>query len=275
MKQEHIRIKRKETSIKLQASEINSLRVKDIERNAIRVYKDGKIGISGAVGSMSLEELKTQAIANLASNIPYPYELEKNKKDHRNYTEKEYSETELMKLTESILEALKEDHNDFIFSESVKSVQLDTSFSNTEGLDLRFTDQHLELGLIVKAKSSSNLFDTFIQWSGRSLDKERFIKFNKDFLTAERNKVELPKGEKLPVFFLGLGTVGFFLIRQLNGETYSKKASLFDGKLGEKIFNEKITINQNRNPQDSYSHFYDLEGVTNPNDIVPLIHKVY
>jgi PmbA protein len=273
MKQEHIRIKRKETSIKLQASEINSIRVKDIERNAIRVYKDGKIGISGAVGSMSLEELKQQAIKNLSSNIPYPYELEKNKKDHRDYTEMVYSENDLMNLTEAVLTSLKEEHDDFIYSESVKSVEIDRSFSNSEGLDLRYQDQHLEIGLIVKAKTSSNLFDTFLQWSGRNFDQEKFVSFSKEFLNAERNKVDLSQEGRLPVFFAGLDTIGGFLLRQLNGETYGNKASLFDGKLGEKVFNSKLTINQDRNPKETFIPFFDAEGVINPGDKVPLIEN--
>jgi len=72
MKKETISIRRKETSIKLQASQINSIRVKDIERKAVRVFQNGKIGISGAVGNSSIEELTAQAVENLSSNIPYP-----------------------------------------------------------------------------------------------------------------------------------------------------------------------------------------------------------
>ena len=108
MKKEKLTIKRKEISIKLQASQINSIRVKDIDQNALRVYKDGYIGISGAIGKVSEEELTKQAIDNLSSKIAYPYELEKNKKDHRNYAEKHYSENELMDLTKEILDSEQE-----------------------------------------------------------------------------------------------------------------------------------------------------------------------
>ena len=98
MKREIIKVNNKETSVKMQTTEIISLRAKDIDKSAIRVYKDGKVGISGAVGTSSIEDLTAQAIENLSSNIKYPYELEKNRKDHRNYTEKQYSEKELMDL---------------------------------------------------------------------------------------------------------------------------------------------------------------------------------
>ena len=62
-------------------------------------------------------------------------------------------------------------------------------------------------------------------------------------------------------------------MRQLNGETYGNKASLFDNKIGKKIFNEKLTIIQNNNPKTSYSIFFDTEGVTKENDSVALIEN--
>ena len=273
MKKENISIRRIETSIKLQASQINSIRVKDIERNAVRVYKDNKIGISGAVGSSSDEELTKQAIQNLTSNIPYPFELEANKKDHRDYTETRYSEEELMNITEKIIDSLTKDFDDFIFSESVKSMKIDYKLKNNKGLDLRYQDEYFEMGLIVKAKSSPNLFDTFVGFQGRDLDLEKFLAASKKQLTAERKKVELPKEEKVPVFFTSPDSLGQFLLRQLNGELYGNKASLFDNKLGEQLFNKKFTLVLNNDPKTSYSPFFDVEGVTIENDTLPLIEN--
>lgn len=273
MKIEKISIKRKETSIKLQASKINSIRVKDIERNAVRVYENGKIGISGAVGSSSEEELVKQAIDNLASNISYSYDLESNNKDHRNYTETHHTEKDLMTLTENIIRSLRKEFGDFIFSESIRNIEIDYSLANTEGLDLRYQDEHLEIGLIVKAKNSPNLFDTIIGWEGRNFDMEKFLSNVQRQLIAERLKIDLPEEEKIPVFFLNLGSIGYFLLKQLNGETYGNKASLFNGDIGKKIFNDKLTIVQSKDPLKTYSIFFDAEGVTKENDTVTLIEN--
>lgn len=273
MKIEKININRKETSIKLQASEINSIRVKDIERSAVRVYDKGMIGISGAVGVSSEEELVKQAVDNLSSNISYSYELESNNKDHRNYIKKHHSEKDLMTLTEYITSSLRHEFGDFIFSESIQNIEMDYSLTNTEGLDLRYQDEHLEIGLIVKAKNSSNLFDTIIGWEGRNLDVEKFLSNVKKQLIAERTKIELPEEERIPVFFLSLGSIGTFLLKQLNGETYGNKASLFNGKIEEKLFNDKLTIVQSKDPITTYSIFFDAEGVTKENDSVTLIEN--
>ncbi len=273
MKKEKINIRVKEISLKLQASKINSIRVKDIEKCAVRVYKDGKIGISGAVGALNEETLTQQAIDNLSSNISYPYDLESNKKDHRNYKVFHYGEKGLMDVTENILNQLKSEFDDFIFGESVKTIEIDQSFQNSEGLDLRYQDEYFHLGLVVKAKSSPNLFDTFLGFQGRQIDQEKFLAFAKHQLTAERNLLELPENEKVPVFFLDYSTMGYFMTRQLNGETYGNKASLFDNKIGQKLFHEKVNIRQNKDPKTSYSKFYDAEGVTKENDSVVLIEN--
>ena len=273
MRQENIKIRRNETSIKLQASQINSVRIKDIERNAVRVYKDNHIGISGAIGASEEETLRQQAINNLNSDIPYPYELEANKKEYRNYAETNYTEKEVVNLTEKIVKSLNQKFDDFIFSESVKLVKIDYLMNNTDGLDLRYQDEHLELGLVVKAKSSPNLFDTFLAWNGRNLDLDRFLSFTNKLLIAERNKVELPDEEKVPVFFLSPDALGMFLIRQLNGELYGNKASFFNNKIGQKLFNEKLTLVQNNDSKYSYSLFFDIEGVTKENDVVNLVEN--
>lgn len=273
MKKEFVTSKRKEISIKLQASEINSMRVKEIERNAVRVYKDGYIGVSGAVGDTSIDELTKQAEENLTSKIPYPYELEKNKKKHINMTSKQYTENELMELTETLLSELKKENNDFIYSESVKSIRTDISIKNTEGLDLRYQDERLDLGVIVKAKSSPNLFDTFFAFEGREIDLPRFITSVKQQLIAERNKVEMLQSDRVPVVFLNLGPVAGFLGRHLHGEIYGNKASFFEGKLGQTLFNEKFNLVQDRNPKTTFSRFFDMEGVVMENNRVPLIEK--
>jgi len=273
MKNEIIKVNNKETSVKMQTSEIISLRAKDIDRTAVRVYKDEKIGISGAVGTSSIEELTTQAIENLSSNIKYPYELEKNRKDHRNYTEKQYSDKELMNLGKTLSDSFKNDFDDFIFNDSIKKIETDYRLTNSEGLDLRYQDSYLDFNFLVKSKDSANLFDTFSRYRGRNFDITRYLSTTKMQLDAERKNVELPKEEKVPVFFVELDSITDFLNSHLSGEVYGNETSLFNKKIGSKLFNEKVSIIQNNNSKYSYSCFFDAEGITTEDDAVTLIEN--
>jgi len=248
MEKEFITIREKETAVRIQNTNINAIRTKDIVKKGLRVYKDGKIGISGAIGDIFDQALVDNAIENLSADISYPYDLSANLKDHRNYSKEKISSNELANLAEEILKRLREEYSDFDFSESINTKEITVSMKNTQGLDLEYKDAYMALGLILKEKKSANVFDGFLQYYGRSFDKDKFWQFNEELLAAYRKKVSLPEGETLPVFMFDFSELDNFLSRSLNGELYATGSSLFSNKMGEKLFNEKITIQQNRDP---------------------------
>jgi len=117
------------------------------------------------------------------------------------------------------------------------------------------------------------LFDGFLQYYGRSFDLDKFWTFNKEFLEAYRNEVPLPEGDTLPVFTFEFYELQSFLSRSLNGELYATGGSIFSNKMGEKLFNEKVTIEQNICPIHRAEPFFDMEGVVLKNDRYTLIEK--
>ncbi|MFY9176333.1 MAG: metallopeptidase TldD-related protein [Caldicoprobacterales bacterium] len=273
MEKEFITIREKETAVRIQNTNINAIRTKDIVKKGLRVYKDGKIGISGAIGDIFDQALVDNAIENLSADISYPYDLSANLKDHRNYSKEKISSNELANLAEEILKRLREEYSDFDFSESINTKEITVSMKNTQGLDLEYKDAYMALGLILKEKKSANVFDGFLQYYGRSFDKDKFWQFNEELLAAYRKKVSLPEGETLPVFMFDFSELDNFLSRSLNGELYATGSSLFSNKMGEKLFNEKITIQQNRDPFHSAQPFFDMEGVVLEGDSYNLIEK--
>lgn len=273
MQKEFITIREKETAVKIQNTKIDAIRTKDIVKKGVRVYKDGKIGISGAVGNISDKDLVDNAIENLSANISYPYDLSADLKDHRDYNKEKISSNELMELADEILEKLRKEYSDFDFSERINTKEISCTMKNTQGLDLEYKDAYMSLGLILKEKKSANVFDGFLQYYGRSFDLDKFWEFNEELLAAYRKKVSLPEGERLPVFMLEFYELENFLSRSLNGELYATGSSLFSNKIGEQLFNEKITIQQNRDPQHMPQPFFDMEGVVFKGDAYNLIEK--
>lgn len=273
MQKEFITIKEKETAIRIQNTKVDALRTKDIVKKGVRVYQDDRIGISGAIGDISRDALVNNAIKNLKAGISYPYDLSKGIKDHRDYSKKKIEDTELMDLSEGILEKLRIKYRDFDFSESISTKELTWKMENTEGLDLEYRDEYMTLGLILKEKKSANLFDGFLQYAGRSFDLDKFWAFNEELLEAYGNEVALPEGEVLPVFSFELSELQNFLSRSLNGEVYATGGSIFSNKIGDKLFNERITIAQDMNPRHNPAPFFDMEGVVAKNDCYNLIKK--
>jgi PmbA protein len=273
MQKEFITIRKKETAIRIQNTKINAVRTKDIVKKGVRVYKDGKIGVSGAIGDISDKALIDNAVDNLKANIAYPYDLSGDLKDYRDYSKEKISSNELMNLAEEILERLRCEHSDFDFSESINTREITWNMKNTQGLDLEYKDAYMALGLILKDKKSANVFDGFLQYYGRTFDVDKFWEFNEELLAAYRNEVPLPEDETLPVFMFDFSELDNFLSRSLNGELYSTGSSLFSNKLEEQLFNEKITIQQNRDPKYRAQPFFDMEGVVLEGDYYNLIEK--
>lgn len=273
MKIEHIQIDRKETAIKVRNTKIEAVRNKHILSKGVRVYENGFIGISGCIGDTPDEVLIDQAKENLSVQIQYPFEIENNKKEHRNCAQEKITPEALYDYTDSILKTLREEYPQFDFSETTSINEVTYTMKNSDGLDLSYTDSSYEIGLILKDKKSANLFDGFLMNFGRKMDLEKFWLANHTLLKAYSTPVELPEGDRLPVIFLGHQTFSVFLNRCLNGESYGTGSSLFSGKLNEKLFNERINISQYTNSEKTFAPFFDSEGVTLDSDTYPLIEK--
>lgn len=273
MKREFITIRQQETTARIMASQVDAIRVKDIVKKGLRVYEKGRIGIAGAIGDVADTALLDSAVQNLSTGIEYPYPLSRDLRDHRNYNEEPMSSQELLSHAESILATLREEFPDFSFGECIAATQSVYQMQNSDGLDLEYRDAEFAVNLVLKEKQTANLFDGALICVTRKFDPERFWQFNRTFLEAYRNKVELPQGEKLPVFTLGSESLTSFLIRSLNGERYANGSSIFSGKMGRQLFSERITLELNRNPLNNLRPFFDMEGVVLPQDRISLIQQ--
>ena len=102
---------------------------------------------------------------------------------------------------------------------------------------------------------------------GRRLDDRQAARRS---LRAYRNEVPMPK-EKLPVLF-----AGSFLSGKLEGlldvQKLESGASLFSGKMGEKLFSGALTLQVDRRPE-SWLPFFDAEGSVLEGDTLPLIEN--
>ncbi|GAB1455942.1 hypothetical protein MASR2M48_12490 [Spirochaetota bacterium] len=65
METEFITIRKNETAVKIVGTKVNAVRIKDIIKKGARVYENGEIGVSGAVGDIPEKDLIEKAIENL------------------------------------------------------------------------------------------------------------------------------------------------------------------------------------------------------------------
>lgn len=269
--EQNYRIHTKETTVRVLNTQVSAVRKKDIVKKAVRVLEDGKIGIAGSIGNRPDNELLEEARANLQINIPYPEPPEDIREEHVVLKNNQVNHENVLEQLEDILSFLREEYPEFDFSEVAKVLEVEVNFTDSNGKDLKYVDQVLELGLLMKEKALANLFDGFIGYQGRNFDKDTFIERSREILDAYKVEVPLPEETELPVMILDDSIFHGKLTMELSGERYGAGSSLFANKIGEKLFNDKIEVYQNYNPKTAFRPFFDKEGVVNEGYEYPLI----
>lgn len=264
IKEKYIK-KSNEITINILQSKIKSIRKKDITKTGIRVYKDGFIGIAGGVGDIDEAELEKQAIENLKLEIPYPYDPSTNNKMEIDYRKDVPSNEKFVEEVEKLLETLRREFPDFIFSNNMNIKEIETRLSNNKELDLVSKDRMVIAEIIIKEKKSINVFDAFSMFADRTYNGEQILANTREILNAYRNKVDLPSTGTMPVVFLEDDTLPFKkLIIELDGYKVGTGASLFTDSIGEKKFNDNLTLYQSAREEDKTEvEFFDAEGVVN------------
>lgn len=267
------KIHKKETTVRVQNTRISAVRKKDIVKKAVRVIDNGFIGVSGGIGDIDENRLEEEARANLSIEIPYPYDLETVMKKDISVDECTLDQENLFSTVEDIMTFLRTEYPEFDFSEVAKLEESEVLFTDDRGTHLRYTDKHVNLGFLMKEKALANLFDGFIGYSGRNYDHKKFIDTSRSMLDAYKNKLDMPEEDELPVMIVDNSIFHGKLISELNGERYGNGSSLLASKLGEKVFNEKVSVIQDFNPITANRAFFDMEGVVNENFEYPMVEN--
>ncbi|HRW93037.1 MAG TPA: metallopeptidase TldD-related protein [Thermotogota bacterium] len=261
-----------EISIQVEQTRVDAIRTKDISRNALRLM-DGKcIGIAGSLGKLDENRLKEQAQASLKLEIPYPFAPSENSHDHRKVELELPDEKDWVLEIERFLQKLEKAQPGFTFSQKINRGKKHVSLQNSRNLELRSEVSFLEIGFAVKDKNSKNIMDAFYFAEPRKWNPEAILDEINRLFDAYQKPAQIEPG-KIPVVFLGMDEVILEKFKlELNGLSYGTGASIFSGKMGEKLFHEKLTLSQSRNPDDGFSgSFFDFEGVVNPGLRYPLI----
>ncbi|WIV12333.1 metallopeptidase TldD-related protein [Proteiniborus sp. MB09-C3] len=265
----------KEITINIVQTEIKSIRKKDMTKTGLRIYQDGYIGVAGAVGKADEVELEKRAVENLKLQIPYPYEPSSNHAEEVDYRKEVLSDEDFVKEVEELLRIFKNEFPDFIFSNNISIQEMDIRLSNNKGLDLTHKDRFISIELIIKEKSSLNVFDAFVFLTDREYSKEKTLDIVRETLTACGNQVKLPVEGKQPVVFMANDYLPLKkIIEELNGYKVGTGASLFKDSIGEKKFSEDFTLYQSAEEEDMTGYvFFDAEGVVNKNYRYALIEN--
>lgn len=263
MQKEIIRNTNSTSSISIEDSKFKSFEKSNRTNNSFRVYDGGYAGVQYFQGNVSDDEGFKQAQANLSLKRPYKFTLETGSR-HRDRTEKEYSDRELMDIARECLDYLNTHYPDFRFNGNVETTKFSQYMQNTLGLDYSDTDTVIQVSIGYKHKSSKDIDDGYFALGKRTFDMKKFTDMADNYLTAFTNKAELP--EELIIQEQYYGYLGKFY-ELLNAENLALGTSLLTGKVGQKVFADDFTLLHDVTDEEMWlNSFYDGEGVVCEND---------
>lgn len=262
MEKEYLLNKSNEVTLNVTDGKIDSYREKDETQSTVRVYENGTIGVAGALGDPDFDALEKQAAAKLGG-IPYPCKLSAGVKKSIIRNKPIVSEKDIMRVGKRLAKKVAAAAPRFLVNGKIQTARHQGSYKNSKQTELAYENTSFYASFILKDRDSSSIMDASYGVSVSRYGAVTEQKIVDDVKTLHDayfgEKVTLPDG-KYPVIIGALDIFGQ-IVKDFIAEMYVSGGSLFKGKLGEKIFNEKLTVASDRNPVTNHSSaFYDAEG---------------
>ena len=259
-------------SVSIVNNKVDSLRITDDKTTSIRVYDDNRIGVSGGVGEADEEKLTENATKNLDFGVNYPCGFTAGIKKSIDKSKTLPSADAFMKQVGSLINKLSEKYPDYIFSNKINVETEKTEYSNSLDTELSYSDSVYNVSLLIKSKSSADIFDLGYGATNEFFDENAIIRDVSVLLDAYGKVAGMPK-EKLPVIIDSEVLFGYVAEGVVAG-MFLSGASLFSGKLGQRIFNEKVDFLIDRSENNArQAPFFDSEGVINDGYKFDIIKK--
>lgn len=269
MEKEFLTETSRSVTLNITGGKIDSFREKEETTGTVRVYDHDCIGVAGCLGTPDEETLTAKAAEALELGIPYPCKLEGPLVQEDLHEAEILPIPELIPTMQSFLDRLAESCPRFAFSNKISLSYEKAEYRNSLGRRLVSSGSNLSLELLVQNRGSGNLFDTYLGYSGNHFDADTLLEQFKKQYDAYYTPADLEPG-RYPVILGASDLFGIFL-QQFVGELYVSGASLLSGKLGQKVFSEKLTFQDDMNPATHPgARFFDEEGCVAP-DLRPTL----
>ncbi|MBC7752824.1 MAG: hypothetical protein H7Z71_01210 [Moraxellaceae bacterium] len=275
MKYDILNIFEQAETIKVEGSTISSLKKSSTEKIGFRRFENGKVFQTSKMGSADLDLLIMESKKWGGLGLPMAYAFAKAVTDQKSDTKNYRHKLEEFKLG---LEVLRQEYSQFVFSGTCGISKSKTTFKSNYGVELESEGSKFGWGLIFQKKGSGNAFDGYFQSQGVETDIMSGIKQAMKYLDVFDIVIDLKDG-KYPII-MGDRDDCMSPFRKLTesflANKYHEGSALFSSKLGEKLFNERITlVDEAYNMQKNRLQFFDGEGTVRTSDLVMIDQGVF
>ena len=251
------------STVKFEENKIVSFNKYDKLSQSFRVYKDGFVGIHFQQGKMSDKEGYALAEKNLELKRPYPFKLEGGKRS-RDKKRKTLTDAQLMTNAKTILAYLTKTYPDFVFKGTIFAQNETQSQKNSAGMDYSTSDGHNGIDVSFKHKKSKDIYDGYFSANMRTWSTKDFKAIADNYLANFETKAKFPKD---CIIMMAPWEFNSMLVQSLNAEGLTLGTSLLAGKVGQKVFSEKLTMLHNVSDAKMWMNtFWDADGIVHKGD---------
>jgi PmbA protein len=246
---EVIELQNEQTTVEFEANKLKTSTVAETRGQAVRVVRKGRLGFAASSDASTPQKLMANALesASYGDEVPLKFPGQQPTSTVRTYdqTVAELPIARLVEIGKEVLDLILPVEPEARCNVSLsRSVQA-TSLRNQAGLDMSFQRSPFSISLEVNRVEGDDvliMYDIF----GATLWDENYLGFVKNLvekLKLARKVVPIRSGN-MPVLFSPFGALalGLPLNEGLNGKNVYKGTSPLIGKVGEKLFDEKITV---------------------------------
>ncbi len=233
---------------------------------SLRIIKDGKIGVSYTKNLKDRKRLVENALKSLKGGVKaeYSFPSDYNAKDLDTYDEEieKISGKKLLKEAERFGEKIQlSDDNEYMASLSATTNEI--RIINSNGLDVKTKNSsYVIFGGLIYPGTGTGLYRVFASKKFEQMPK-KLVNEIKKYYRKSLNPVE-PKGGKMKVLFMPVSSLTYLwrILSGTNAKNIYENISPLKGKIGEKIFSDKLTmINDPINDKYPGARPFDDEGV--------------
>jgi PmbA protein len=266
---EVVDLQSEKTTIEYEANQLKTCTVAETKGTAVRVIRKGRLGFSASTDEASLEKLAANALESAAYGDPASFSFPASQAAPavRTYDPviKDLSIDRLVEIGKEILDLVLPVEPNLRCNISLERSLVNASIRNQAGLEVAYQTSPLSIGVEIDRIEGDDVLLIYDQL-GTTLWEKDYMDFACRLVEKfkQARKITSIKPGKMPVLFSPTGALALVLPLSLglNGKEVYKGTSPVKDKIGEKIFDEKITFLDDGTIDGKFaSASYDDEGI--------------
>jgi len=273
---EVLSLQNEKTTVEYEANQLKTCTVAETKGTAVRVIRNGQLGFSASTDETAATKLAANALESAAYGDPAPFSFADPKAGPRVQTfDSAIADLPIARLVEigkEILDLVLPVEPNARCNVSVERSLVTASIRNQKGLDVSFQTSPLSIGFEIDRIEGDDVLIMYDQL-GTSVWDDDYLDFARrlvEKLKMARNITSIKPG-RMPVLFAPTGALALALplTTGLNGKEVYKGTSPIKDKVGEKLFDEKITVIDDGTIDGKFaSASFDDEGVPHRRNVL-------